>query len=66
MSHNGKARDPQQLNLRVFSSIPGGLTRQSFAVEGDNCKIDSIDKISQEEDRKIYQAIADRYFETKL
>jgi len=65
MSGKNNRSDPQQLQLRVFSSIAGGRQGESEQL-GLAKLIDSSDCDSREEDQKIYQAIAARYFEAKL
>ena len=59
-------KHPQQLQLRVFSQIDGGLSNRTT-----KCPIESTSHVPQTdlqrasaEDRAVYQAIADRYFKS--
>lgn len=67
MSSKNKSLNPHQLQLRVFSSVGGGIVKARPDARADSYSLvmDKSDRWSSDEDEKIYKAIADRYFEAK-
>ena len=65
----GKSRDhgSQQLKLRVFSPIQGGLARgeECLSVTTDVSTASGVEDLATApEDRAIYEAIAEHYFKS--
>lgn len=62
---------PQQLKLRVFADVNGGLKGSSLAASSHQqvAKVNSSRESSGEasaKDREIYRAIAERYFRSDI
>lgn len=61
-----RERDPDQLQLRVFTRLDGGLLRADMSRQEAHSAIQSNDtrepRLANAEDRAIYDAIVERYF----